>query len=202
MKISFHKRFEQFLHNQNLQRNVELVVDALLVVIIVLFIIRPAISSISAMNKSKEEAEALLVQLEEKRGGLEDAQELLGELRDTLPLYEDAFPDEPKQFDLFNTLRVAAEREEVVLEQLTHLAGNPGQVTFTITGGGTYAQITDYVSLLERMPRLFTLENIMITKSDINDEAVAPRLSVSINGIGYYYDGEVELLHESDQLEN
>lgn len=201
MKLSLRKKFDQFQHNQNTQRNVELIINVLLIAIIALFVIRPAAARISGMNENKKEAEVLLAQLTDKRVDLENAEKVINELQDTLPLYEDALPDEPKQFDLLNTLRVAAEREEIVLEQLTHMAGTPGQVSFTITGGGNYSQVTKYIELLEKMPRLLAIEQIIVTKSEINDENIAPSLSVSISGYGYYHYEPVELLHAQSAQE-
>lgn len=199
MKVSLRKKFEQFQHDQTTQRNLELIVNLVLILIIAIFVIRPAAANIAAMNESKKEAEALLSQLTSKRSSLEIAEKTVQELQNTLPLYEDALPDEPKQFDLLNTLRVVAEREEVVLEQLTHTAGVPGQVSFTITGGGNYAQATNYIRVLEQVPRLLEIEQIIIAKSEINDESIAPRLSLSVSGYSYYYEELIELLHQQTQ---
>jgi len=201
MKLSLHKRFEQFQHDQNTQRNVELVVNVLLVAVIAMFVIRPALTRIMTMNENKKIADDLLVQLTHKSAALEKAEELVAELQEDIPLYADALPDEPKQFDLLNTLRVAAEREEMVVEQLTHTAGTPGQVAFTMTGAGSYSQIIKYIEMLEKMPRLLEIEQIVVAKSVINDESIAPGLSVSISGYGYHYQDPVRLLHEQPSEE-
>lgn len=197
MKIPFNDKINLVRQSRLLQRQVELILNIVLIMIMLLLCMYPTFVDIQTISTHQKDINAILSQSNEKLSSLSAAEKLVANTQSSFGLFEDAFPIEPKQFSLINTLRIAAEQRFLDLEEITHRFAQVGVVEFTATGRGTYTDIVEYVAQIEQLPRLVNVSTVDLKVSVVLedvDTVTNPVLVFTISGQGYYYEDAVSLL--------
>lgn len=176
------------------QRIFELAVNSVLVLVFVLFVVRPAIGEITELRETQKEVNELQTNLRTKVNNLAQAETNVQSLSESFGLLYDAYPPEPQQFDLIAQVRSVAEVNGLEVSQISHRAETVGEVGFNLSAAGQYQSMVDFVSHLENIPRLIEVESISASVGGA--ETDAQNLGFTLTGKAFYYNREVNLLTE------
>jgi len=159
-----------------------------LVIIFVVFAIRPTFSTVVELRQKLREGQEANKALNEKITSLTSAQENYAKVVDSLPLLNAALPTEKKIVDFLNKVNLLAGSNELVVEALEHKIGREKEeatgentLEFTVSGRGSYEKIKNFVGKLENLPRLVNIKNAEVTRKEGEE-----KLGFTVVGRVYY----------------
>ena len=178
----------------------------LLVIVMVVFFLRPTMVIISGLLGQVREQKVLLERMDKKIETFRLAEEGLDQARDGQEVLKKVLPESPMWKELANTLfQIATDSgvtinrievgdivlagkniEEVkaggvVTDAKNQLPQGTEKITFSIDATGEYLQIKDILTKIEKLGRMMVIENARITKT------TEGTLNLNISGMATFF---------------
>lgn len=157
-----------------------------------LFAIRPTLITAVTLNKSVNDLKKLNIEFENKISNIIRAQAEYEQIRDNLPLVDQALPSLSSFQKLARALEIFASNSNLNINQLqidnvpVSRLDKPGVLQkygFSLIGTGDYPSISSYLSHLINWRRIITLSSLEFVREE---STASGNLRVSIKGIAYY----------------
>jgi len=185
-------------YNQPVARaSLELFLTIGTVAFFALFAIRPTLLTMSNLIKELDDKKVLDTQLSEKIASLQSSQIQYAQLEQRLPLLDEAIPLQPQFYDAIVLVEKVASDNNLVIQNLSlqtipadkeldqPLTSQTRQfLPFRVTLSGDYESIKNFVSQVQSLRRLFTVESIVF---NAKEEKQQRRLEATLNIYAYYY---------------
>jgi len=167
----------------------------LIMIIFILFAIKPTIETIVVLQKKLDDSEVTLNQLKKKAENLTLGKQNLEGLDPTIKnRIETAVPDSVDLKSLIQILELAAREnsasisalqiQPIILDTKTEASvGILGELAFTFNLEGSYEQLTSLLQDLKTSVRLLSIDSLSISK--VSDE-IGQSLIMSISGKVYF----------------
>ncbi len=166
------------LKNKVVKTYSSLFFSLMMVTIFSIFAIKPTLTTIVALQKSINEQEQLLAQINEKGRNLEQGKRNYDQIDpDTKLTLLELIPNSTSLPSLIDNLSALAESFEASMSgiqiQPVALEGTPGKLTkvaalreidFTLSIQGSYIQLNDFLDALYRINRLINIQTISFSK--------------------------------------
>ncbi len=163
-----------------------------LVIIFVIFAIKPTFSTIVELQQKLREGEKANKDLDEKIISLSAAQEVYTKIENDLPLLTAAVPGDKKIVDFLNKVNLLASENELIIETLEYKKAGLTQtentgaeeknvLEFTVSGKGDYEKIKEFVSKLEKLQRLVNIKSAEVARKQEEE-----KLGFTVVGRVYY----------------
>lgn len=160
------------------------------------FAIIPTLSTIAKLHKQIEDNEFVYSQLEQKISNINKLKIQYKELENDLPFVLDALPQEANVSILTAQIQSIALDNRITIKKLQQLEAELvgknkdnskeySSYSFSISGTGTYEDISKFVSTLSNMQRIVNIQifNINKTEPQTNQSLV-----FNINGVAFFKD--------------
>jgi len=185
-------------YNQPVARaSLELFLTIGTVAFFALFAIRPTLLTMSNLIKELDDKKVLDTQLSEKIASLQSSQIQYAQLEQRLPLLDEAIPLRPQFYEAIVLVEKVASDNNLVIQNLSlqtipadkeldqPLTSQTRQfLPFRVTLSGDYESIKNFVSQVQSLRRLFTVESIVF---NAKEEKQQRRLEATLNIYAYYY---------------
>jgi type IV pilus assembly protein PilO len=185
-------------YNQPVARaSLELLLTIGTVAFFALFAIRPTLLTMSNLIKELDDKKVLDTQLSEKIASLQSSQIQYAQLEQRLPLLDEAIPLRPQFYEAIVLVEKVASDNNLVIQNLSlqtipadkeldqPLTSQTRQfLPFRVTLSGDYESIKNFVSQVQSLRRLFTVESIVF---NAKEEKQQRRLEATLNIYAYYY---------------
>lgn len=185
-------------YNQPVARaSLELFLTIGTVAFFALFAIRPTLLTMSNLIKELDDKKVLDTQLSEKIASLQSSQIQYAQLEQRLPLLDEAIPLRPQFYEAIVLVEKVASDNNLVIQNLSlqtipadkeldqPLTSQARQfLPFRVTLSGDYESIKNFVSQVQSLRRLFTVESIVF---NAKEEKQQRRLEATLNIYAYYY---------------
>jgi Tfp pilus assembly protein PilO len=166
------------LKNKTVKTYSSLVFSLFMVVIFSLFAIKPTITTIVALQKSIDEQEKLLEQIQKKGQDLELGKKNYDQIdSDTKLMLLGLIPNSTSIPSLIDSLSSLASSFDASMSgvqiQPVELQGSPSrlskqaglkEIEFTLSVQGSYIQLTDFLDALYRIDRLINIQTVAFSK--------------------------------------
>jgi Tfp pilus assembly protein PilO len=166
------------LKNKTVKTYSSLVFSLFMVVIFSLFAIKPTITTIVALQKSIDEQEKLLEQIQKKGQDLEVGKKNYDQIdSDTKLMLLGLIPNStsiPSLIDSLSSLAASFDASMSGVQiQPVDLQGSPSrlskqaglkEIEFTLSVQGSYIQLTDFLDALYRIDRLINIQTVAFSK--------------------------------------
>lgn len=211
------KTFRQTYEREPIiQASVQLVMSVFGVAFFIFLAIRPTLATITTLIKKIDDQKVVDQKLDAKIAQLNTAQEVIGEFGDEIErLLGKAVPTSPSIDVLSKQIEVVALETGTVItsmsidnfplvgekESLTEEvkpAQGKREITLTINGGGTSAQIQTFLETIEKMERVMYIEGVDITRPENQGKTEQP-LTFSIKArVFYLREEEAPVVNENE----
>ncbi len=158
------------------------------------FAIRPSLVTAFSLKKEEEDLRKVDALYEKVIGNVVTNQSILEQLRDKLPLLDDALPEGPNINEVLNDIQGAASENSLILTNISiqevELVESKHQATrfFAIQAETTsdFSKITDFVKLLRSQRRLKNIKMINIAVEAGPQATQSGGLKIKMEVAGYY----------------
>ncbi len=175
------KEFYALLRKQGKQKIITylyLIFSLMAITVFGLFAIRPTLGTISELHKEKEDAEFTLEQLEKKNQSLQALSSEYQQIEDELTIVNNAIPASPRIPELTRKIEVLANRNNLIIENLTTgpielfpatRVGSPlFSYTITVTAVGEEFSINSFIQEIINIDRIMSIERITSGSAERN----------------------------------
>jgi len=184
--LSRYRRYLQSVHSQPLwAASMWVVLSLILLIILMVLALRPTLVTISTLLGQIQQQKEISQKLEDKTLSVTTALKTLDSVKEKLPLLDEALPDDANWEDLVSEVESIATGGGIVIKSITvdkipkalvvqtDPAKQPTEkplmpegvigVKFELKGSGTYEQIRNTVSAIEKMSRLVIFKEVIIS---------------------------------------
>lgn len=203
------QELEKDLQDKKVRRYTVLILTLVVVIILIVFAIRPAIESISSHF---EELQQLSAQDEQLQKNLADYNEIIGVYNDNvvgakLNILNSSLPVNPDKGTIFANINAISFTDKINLSSINFVdegatvangssnsikdknvsvkdlpSASSAKLEITIVGNGKYSDIFAFLKDLEAYPRIFNVRSLSFATSDTNKNT-----DFSINSFVYYF---------------
>lgn len=189
------KQLETTLKSKKTQNYSYVIIFLLIFSIFIVAAIKPALTTAFSLQREEAELTKLDAKYEEAIISIVNTQSLIEEVRDDLPLYDEALPDRPNVNTLLNDIQTAAAENEI-----TPTSINVGEVNLKQVGGikvktlkitmeasSSFDKLRGFTDSLITQRRLKAIDQFKIEKNDkIKGSTESGELKLSLEVEGLY----------------
>lgn len=177
----------QYQSDESFRNNINFILTFISIVIFGLFAIRPSIMNITALLKDIDEYRQVNGVLLEKTAILNEVQSNPERTAKETELIANALPDSPQESVFIRNLNFIASKNSVELESVFFYVAEEeklGTLGFSVTAYGQYPDMTQFISDINHLLRITTIENLSISPIKESDRSV----KTTISGKAYFLD--------------
>lgn len=156
-----------------------------------LFAINPTVTTIVKLNKEISDSKIVNNKLSQKINNLSSLSQHYQEISDDLPFIMNAIPNTPNAPEMLAQIQSVAKDSSITIKnigidpiQLTKpvVTNNRSSLSFTLSGQGTYQNMSNFLSILINIQRTISINSISITRESEGTGII----NSTIKGTAYY----------------
>lgn len=178
--------------NEQTQKFTNIILTLITISLFGMFAINPTLSTIAGLKKELADNEFVEHSLEEKIRNVSILQQKYADIQKDIPYVLDAIPERPEVPVLMAQIQSIAKNTNIRISNLQNLAvelfqQNIGEkkyysYSFSLSGTGTFEDISAFFSKIVNMQRIISIDTFSIDKTG----ALTGDLKFSLQGLAYY----------------
>jgi len=175
----YRKYLSQVSHQPLWQASLVFVLSLGLLIILLLFVLRPTLITISSLLGQIDTQRKVEQQLDAKIAAVQRAQQLLNSLQSRLPVLDRSLPTAAQLGVWAQAVQTIASGSGVAITDftlsdipVTQIASASAKlstlvkINFRLSASGNYSQLVDFIDTLEKLPRLAVLNSIDFSRQN------------------------------------
>lgn len=155
-----------------------------------LFAINPTISTIAHLRREVLDSKSVEKKLSDKINSLSSLSQEYQNIQKDIPYVLDAIPNKPESLILTAQIQSIAQSSAITISNIEVSpmsldvleSTNSSSLTFNLSANGSYENIEKFIFSLIDMQRIVSVDAILISKEDIEDDKV----ELNIKGSSYF----------------